>query len=147
MVNYVLTWYRFYERSGPALGPQGYLMCQRVFKSHESGFKCNWIATGAGGFLNNKRKTICNLWFFCFVSLVLSFLFAANLILQTQGEGSERGRKGRREMGVHHHRSSELCTCRKKLYHHIWPCSSFKAKWGFPGAAAKGNSSYGRAIL
>lgn len=90
-------------------------MCQRVFKSHEPGFRYNWIATGAGGFLNNKGKAICNLWFFSFASLVLSSLFAANLILQAQGEGSVSVKEeGGREMGVHHHRSSELCTCRKK---------------------------------
>lgn len=49
-------------------------------------------------------------------------------------------------MRVRFHISPELCTFRIK-YHYIGPCSSFKAKWGFPGIAAKGNSPYSGTIL
>lgn len=35
----------------------------------------------------------------------------------------------------------------KNENHSIGPCSSFKAKWGFPGSAAKANSSYSGTIL
>lgn len=52
-------------------------------------------------------------------------------------------------MRAYHHWSPELHAFRgkKNKSHYIGPCSSFMAKWGFPGVAAKGKSSYSGTIF
>lgn len=76
-------------------------------------------------------------------------LFAANLTLQTQELGSMYlCMRQREDKSLSSLESQVPCFQKNKNKNHpIGPCSSFKAKWGFLGSAAKANSSYSGTIL